>query len=55
MDDGRSMRAVKGSLGHSPGEKCSESEKHRWIRAGGRPFSWPLMEELSRTLYFFQF
>ena len=27
MDDARSMRAVKGSLGHSPRERYSELEK----------------------------
>jgi len=35
MDDGRSMRAVKGSLGHSPEERYRELEGPRWMRAEG--------------------
>ena len=33
MDDGRSMRAVKGSLGHSSKERYRESEGPRSTRA----------------------
>jgi hypothetical protein len=31
MDDGRSMRAVKGSLGHSPKERDREIECHGFL------------------------
>ena len=49
MDEERSMRAVKGSLGHSLNARYRESDDRSWTRAAGDHSAHPL-EKITRKL-----